>query len=90
VLADLAKERDKRQQLEQQLADAQAAQQSQLDGIAKALGLKPDDTPPDPAALAAKVTDAETRATAAERLAQTASGTAIRMPSPSAAAASST
>lgn len=53
-------------QLEKQLADAQAAQQAQLDGIAKALGLK-DDTPPDPAALAAKVTEAETRATDAEK-----------------------
>lgn len=60
--------------LEQQIADLKDAQQGQLDGIAKALGLKPDDTPPDPAKLAAeieaeqgKTAAAETRANAAER-----------------------
>lgn len=74
ILADLAKERDKRQGLEQQIADLQAAQQAQLDGLAKALGLKQDDAPPDPARLAeqiaaeqGKTAEAETRASAAER-----------------------
>lgn len=62
VLADLAKERDKRQALESKVSELQTAQQSQLDAIAKALGLKQDDTPPDPAALAAQVTAEQTRA----------------------------
>lgn len=60
--------------LEKQIADLQTAQQAQLDGIAKSLGLKPDDTPPDPAKLAeeiaaekAKTTEAESRAVSAER-----------------------
>jgi cytochrome c556 len=56
ILADLAKERDARQALERQIADLQAAQQTQLDGIAKALGLKSDDTPPDPAKLTEQLT----------------------------------
>lgn len=55
VLADLAKERDARQALEQQVNDLKAAQQSQLDALAKALGLKSDDTPPDPERLAEQV-----------------------------------
>jgi len=60
--------------LEKQVTELQAAQQAQIDAIAKAAGLKPDDTPADPAALAkqiadeqAKVTAAETRAANAER-----------------------
>jgi hypothetical protein len=60
ILADLAKERDKRQKAEQ-------AQQATLDGIAKALGLKPEDTPPDAAKLTEQVTAEQTRANAAER-----------------------
>lgn len=60
ILADLAKERDKRQQ-------AEAQQQATLDAIAKALGLKADDAPPDPTALAEKVTTSELRAQDAER-----------------------
>lgn len=60
--------------LERQLTDMQATQQQQLDAIAKAAGLKADDNPPDPAKLAEqitaeqeKTTQAESRATAAER-----------------------
>lgn len=60
ILADLAKERDKRQKAEQ-------AQQATLDGIAKALGLKTEDTPPDPAKLTEQVTAEQARANAAER-----------------------
>lgn len=59
VLADLAKERDKRQALEQQLAEAKTAQQSQLDAIAKALGLKSESEPVDPAVLTQQLTDAQ-------------------------------
>lgn len=62
ILGDLAKERDKRQALEQQVTELQNAQQSQLDAIAKALGLKSDDTPPDPQALAAQVTTEQQKA----------------------------
>lgn len=60
VLADLAKERDKRQALEQKLADSQATQQSQLDAIAKALGLKED--APDPAAIAQQLAESQRQA----------------------------
>lgn len=49
-------------ELEQQLADMQAAQQSQMDALAKALGLKQDDTPPDADALAAQVTAEQAKA----------------------------
>lgn len=55
ILADLAKERDKRQALEQTVNDLKTAQQSQMDALAKALGLKPDDTPPDLDALTAQI-----------------------------------
>lgn len=62
ILADLAKERDKRQGLETRLSEMEKAQQSQLDAIAKALGLKSDDTPPDPEALTAQVQAEQTKA----------------------------
>lgn len=62
ILADLAKERDKRQELEMQLQTFQQTQQQQMDAIAKALGLKDDDTPPDPAALTAQVEAEQARA----------------------------
>lgn len=55
ILADLAKERDKRQELEGKVNELTTAQQAQMDAIAKALGLKSDDTPPDPAALTAQI-----------------------------------
>lgn len=61
ILADLASERDKRQQLEAQLQQAQQSQQSQLDAIAKALGLKGDE-PPDPDKLASQLTSEQTKA----------------------------
>jgi hypothetical protein len=57
ILADLAKERDKRQELEGKLTE----QQAQMDAIAKALGLK-EDTPPDPEALTAQVEAEQSRA----------------------------
>lgn len=67
ILADLAKERDKRQGLESQLTDFQTRQQEQMDAIAKALGLKSDDTPPDPAKLTEQITLAQSEAAAANR-----------------------
>lgn len=62
ILADLAKERDARQALEQKIAEAETSRQAQLDALAKALGLKPDDTPPDPAALTRQVAEEQARA----------------------------
>jgi hypothetical protein len=44
VLADLATERDKRQALETQIQELQQAQQKQTDALAKAFGLKPEET----------------------------------------------
>lgn len=75
ILADLAKERDKRQTLEQTVSEMQTAHKQQMDALAKAFGLKSDEgNPPDPAKLAeqiaaeqAKVTAAESRAVDAER-----------------------
>lgn len=61
VLADLAKERDKRQELEQKVTELTSAQQQQMDAIAKALGLKADE-PPDPAVLAEQVTQEQAKA----------------------------
>lgn len=55
VLADLATERDKRQALETQIAELQTAQKAQADALAKAFGLKPEETS-DTATLAAQVT----------------------------------
>lgn len=67
LLADLAKERDKRQGLEQQVSDLQKAQQKQLDDIAVALGLKQSDAPPDAAALATQIQAAQDDARDARR-----------------------
>lgn len=55
VLADLATERDKRQALEAQVQQLTAAQTAQTDALAKAFGIKSEETS-DTAALAAKVT----------------------------------
>lgn len=55
ILGDLARERDKRQALETSVTQMQEAQQQQMDAIAKALGLKQDDEPADPAALTAQI-----------------------------------
>ena len=43
ILADLATERDKRQALEQQVTQIQSAHQAQMDALAKAFRLKPED-----------------------------------------------
>lgn len=67
ILADLAKERDKRQGLEAQLTELQGAQQQQMDAITKALGLKSEDAPPDPAALASQIETEKSGRLAAER-----------------------
>lgn len=70
----LRAEKSPNAELQRELDGIKQAQQSQADAIAKALGLKPEDSPPDPAALAAeieaeksKTTTAETRAANAER-----------------------
>ena len=55
ILADLAKERDKRQALERTVTEMQTAHQAQMDALAKAFGLKSDDDPPDAEALTAQV-----------------------------------
>jgi hypothetical protein len=49
VLADLAKERDARQALEQQLKQVQDAQKKQNEALASAFGLKQEPNPDDPA-----------------------------------------
>lgn len=67
ILADLAKERDKRQALEQTVSEMQTAQQAQMDAFAKALGLKPEDAPADPAELAKQVTAEQGKTANAER-----------------------
>ncbi|MEV5710167.1 hypothetical protein [Actinoallomurus sp. NPDC052274] len=66
VRQDFKDERSKRQAAEKQVKDFQtqldtmkSAQQEQLDAIAKALGLKPDDTPPDPAELTKQLETAQ-------------------------------
>lgn len=61
ILADLAKERDKRQELETKVNDLTTAQQAQMDAIAKALGLKTDE-PPDADRLAAQVAEEQGKA----------------------------
>lgn len=66
LLADLATERDKRQGLETKVQELQTAQQQQLDAIAKALGLKADDTPPDPEKLTADIKAEQARAREAQ------------------------
>lgn len=59
ILADLTKERGKRQGLEAEVQNLKDSQQQQLDAIAKALGLQPDDQPADPAKLTADITTAQ-------------------------------
>lgn len=56
ILADLARERDNRQALEQQIQQLQTAQQVQRDAFAQALGLKPEETS-DVAKVAQQVAD---------------------------------
>lgn len=68
ILADLARERDKRQELEGKLTEFQTAHQQQMDALAKAFGVKQDDdAPPDPAALAAQIEAEKADAAEAKR-----------------------
>ena len=69
IREDFKTERGKRQAAEKktaefaaQLEEMQAASTKQLDAIAKALGLKPDDTPPDPADLTRRLEAAQAEA----------------------------
>ena len=69
IREDFKTERGKRQAAEKkvtefaaQLEEMQAASTKQLDDIAKALGLKPDDTPPDPADLTRRLEGAQAEA----------------------------
>ena len=54
-------------ELESRLSDMQTAQQQQMDALAKALGLKSDDAPPDPEKLTQEVTAAQEQARSAQR-----------------------
>ena len=66
VLADLAAERDKRQALEQQVQQLQTTQKTQTEALAKAFGVKPEETS-NVDALAAQVTALQEQFTAATR-----------------------
>lgn len=59
---EAASRRTAAKELEGKLADAEKRQQQQMDAIAKALGLKEDDTPPDPAELTQKLTASQEKA----------------------------
>ncbi len=63
----LQAERDARKSLEKQVADMEAAQRAQLDGLAKALGFKSDDAPPDPAVLQQTLSERESRVSSLEQ-----------------------
>lgn len=54
-------------ELETKLTEMQTAQQQQMDALAKALGLKSDDAPPDPAALTAQIEAEKSTAADARR-----------------------
>ncbi len=56
-------EREARKAAEQAKTQAEQQRQEMLDGIAKALGIKSDDTPPDPAELQRTLGERETRVT---------------------------
>jgi hypothetical protein len=69
IREDFKAERSRRQAAEKkvnesqtQLDELQATSARQLDAIAKALGLEPDDTPPDPANLTRRLESAQTEA----------------------------
>lgn len=66
VLADLAAERDKRQQLEQKLAQIEAAQTAQTKALAEAFGVKPEETS-DVTKLAGQVSALQTQFAATQR-----------------------
>lgn len=68
ILADLAKERDKRQELEQSIANLQQSQKDQMAALAKAFGLDPDkDAETGPDALAKSVADLQQQVAATQR-----------------------
>lgn len=68
VLADLAKERDARQALEQQIADLKKAQEDQTAALAAALGVKAEDASGDATtALAEQVKALQAQMAATER-----------------------
>ena len=69
IREDFKTERSRRQAAEKkaaefstQVEEMQAASTKQLDAIARALGLKPDDTPPDPADLTRRLESAQAEA----------------------------
>lgn len=55
LIQNLRKEKSPNAELQAELDTLKTTQQAQLDAVTKALGLKPDDTPPDPAKLAAQI-----------------------------------
>lgn len=72
LIQNLRAEKSPNADLQRELDDLRSGQQATMDAVATALGLKGDDTPPDPAALAEKVKESESRATDAETRAATA------------------
>lgn len=54
-------------ELQTKVAEMEAAQQAQMDALAKALGFKQDDAPPDPAALTAQIEAEKANAAEAQR-----------------------
>lgn len=58
---EAAQHRVKAKEFEDRLTETERRQQEQLDGIAKALGLKEADSPPDPEELTKQLTEAQKR-----------------------------
>lgn len=67
ILADLAKERDKRQELEGKLTAFEQSQKDQMAALAKAFGLTPDEAATGADALAKSVTDLQAQMASAQR-----------------------
>ena len=61
-----ASHRVKAKELEERLTETEQRRQEQLDAIAKALGLAPDDAPPDPEELTRQLADVQQQTTARE------------------------
>jgi hypothetical protein len=73
---ELAAVKEAQAQLQQALAADKADRQKQLDALAKAMGLKPEDEPPTPEKLAAELADARREAESAAQARQAAEANA--------------
>ena len=67
VLKNLTDERDRRKAAEQQAKEIQSKSQAQLDAIAKALGFKEDDAPPNPEVLQRTLSEREAHVSGLEQ-----------------------